>query len=80
MLDDVHRAFIQKRPDAAGSFVDEAWVKVLPNAPASWPGGAEALVVRHEHLPDLIWLKVVGPTTVDVIAATIVVSVVQAYL
>ena len=80
MLDNVHRTSIQKPPDAAGSFVDEAWVKVLPKAPASWPGGAEELVVRHAHLPDLIWLKVVGPMAVDVIAATITVSVAQAYL
>lgn len=80
MLDNVYRASIQKPPEAAGSFVDEAWVKVLPKAPASWPAAAEALVVRHEHLPDLIWLKVVGPTMVDVIAATVTVSVAQAYL
>jgi len=80
LLDDVHMASIQKPPDASGSFVDEAWVKVLPKVPALWPADAEALVVRHEHLPDLIWLKVVGPTAVDVVAATITVSVAQAYL
>lgn len=79
-LDNVHRTSIQKPPDAAGSFVDEAWVRLLPKAPASWPDEAEALIVRHEHLPDLIWLKVVGPTTVEVIAATITVSVAQAHL
>jgi hypothetical protein len=60
MLDNVYRASIQKPPDAAGSFVDEAWVKVLPKAPASWPAAAEALAARHEHLPGLIWLKVLA--------------------
>ena len=47
---------------------------------APWPDGAEGLVVRHEHLPDLFWLKVVGPATVEVVAATITVSVAQAFL
>jgi hypothetical protein len=80
VLDGVYRISVQKPPDPSGSFVDEAWVKVLPKVPKPWPGEAEGLVTRHEHLPDLIWLKVVGPTAIDVVAATIIVSVAQAFL
>jgi hypothetical protein len=76
----VYRISVGKPPDAVGSFVDEARVSLLPQHPALWPDGAEELVRRHENLPNLFWLKVIGPTTVDVVGANLSVSLAHAYL
>ena len=76
----LYRFSVGKPPDANGSFVDEAKVSLLPRAPAFWPDHAEGLVRRHEHLPDLFWFRLIGPTMVDVVAANLSVSIAHAFL
>lgn len=68
-----------KPPEAAGSFVDEFRVTYIPKEDDSWPREIEGrLGPRHSGLPDLVWIRVVGPMSIDAVASTITVLVAQA--
>ncbi|GAB3891154.1 hypothetical protein [Microbispora bryophytorum] len=67
---------MSKPPEASGSFVDECRVTYIPQNASSWPTEIDGrLGPRHGGLPDLVWVRVTGPFTVDVVAATITVFV-----
>ncbi|MFI5527647.1 hypothetical protein ACIA8O_03720 [Kitasatospora sp. NPDC051853] len=53
----------------SGSFVDEISLVHLPKLPHAWPAGAERLVKRFDGLEELVWLRIVGPATVDAVAS-----------
>lgn len=51
-----------------GSFIDEILLDHLPRLPHAWPADATGLVERSPELPELVRLRMVGPSHVDVIA------------
>src|SRR5579859_6013718 len=55
---------IDKPDELEQSFVDEIQVSVLP-ADGAWPDGAERLVRRFPGLPELLWVKLVGPAQIE---------------
>ncbi|MHC3820601.1 hypothetical protein [Streptomyces sp. NBC_00342] len=52
-------------------FVDEISLVHLPKMPRPWPDEATGLVVRFGELPELAWLRIVGPIEVDVVASIV---------
>ncbi|MEV5414432.1 hypothetical protein AB0K60_37050 [Thermopolyspora sp. NPDC052614] len=73
LLEGVRYFSISKGDDIGGSFVDQISVTYLPRVGSPWPEEAEKLVVRFEGLPELYWLRTVGPTEMHAIAAKMVV-------
>lgn len=57
---------LDKPPQLGGSFVDEIKVTRLA-ASDDWPPEAEKMVTRFSGVPDLIWLEVIGPVSINVI-------------
>jgi hypothetical protein len=57
---------IDKSDELEQSFVDEIQVSVLPET-GDWPDGAERLVRRFSGLPELLWVKLVGPAQVELV-------------
>ncbi|MEV4246708.1 hypothetical protein AB0J63_25200 [Streptosporangium canum] len=55
------------RPDAGGDFIDEAVVSDLPRTGA-WPADAHHLLHLHNNDSELVWLKVIGPQEIEMVA------------
>ncbi|MEV4289323.1 hypothetical protein AB0K40_27805 [Nonomuraea bangladeshensis] len=49
-------------------------MRVLLRTARTWPAGADGLVTRFDGLPDLYWLRLVGPTTIMAISAIMTIS------
>jgi hypothetical protein len=62
---------------AEGAFVDKFKVEYIPKTQESWPPGLSRVGQRHTEIPDLVWLVLIGPMSVDVVASTISVSIAQ---
>ncbi|MEU6345978.1 hypothetical protein ABZ883_34065 [Streptomyces sp. NPDC046977] len=56
-----------------GSFIDEILLEHLPQLPHPWPDDAVGLVDRTADLPELVRLRIAGPSEVDVIASCLTV-------
>ncbi|MFJ3304700.1 hypothetical protein ACIPSA_16550 [Streptomyces sp. NPDC086549] len=56
-----------------GSFIDEILLDHLPRLPHAWPADAIGLVERSAELPELVRLRIVGPSQVDVVASCLTV-------
>ncbi|MFF2522722.1 hypothetical protein [Streptomyces liangshanensis] len=52
-------------------FVDEISLVHLPKMPHPWPYEATGLVVRFGGLPELSWLRIIGPIEVNVVASLV---------
>ncbi|MGW0650121.1 hypothetical protein ACWD4T_15080 [Streptomyces umbrinus] len=52
-----------------GSFIDEILVEYLPQLPHPWPDDAIGLIDRSFDLPELVRLRIAGPSEVDVVAS-----------
>jgi hypothetical protein len=52
-----------------GSFIDEILVEYLPRLPHPWPDDAIGLIDRSAALPELVRLRIAGPSEVDVVAS-----------
>ncbi|MFE1801807.1 hypothetical protein ACFW9L_37370 [Streptomyces sp. NPDC059517] len=52
-----------------GSFIDEILVDHLPRLPHPWPDDAIGLIDRSSDLPELVRLRITGPSEVDVVAS-----------
>ncbi|MER6160761.1 hypothetical protein ABT147_35400 [Streptomyces sp. NPDC001868] len=61
---------IGKPPELSG-FVDEISLIHLPKMPHPWPDDVAGRVHRFDEMPELAWLRIVGPTEVDVIASIV---------
>jgi hypothetical protein len=57
---------IDKPDELEQSFVDEIQVSVLPET-GDWPDGVERLVRRFPGLPELFWIKFVGPAQIELV-------------
>ncbi|MER5321942.1 hypothetical protein [Streptosporangium roseum] len=57
-------------PDAGGDFIDEAVVGDLPRTGA-WPADAQHLLHLHNNDSELVWLKLIGPKGIEVVARRI---------
>ncbi|MEV0912270.1 hypothetical protein [Streptomyces hokutonensis] len=66
---------LSKGPGISGYFVDAICVTHLPRTPLPWPEEAAALVRRFDGLEELVWLRLVGPAEIDVIASIVTVYV-----
>ncbi|MFB9681086.1 hypothetical protein [Streptosporangium vulgare] len=77
LLEDVRYFKISKGDDLVSVFVDEVSVLCLPKTSQSWPDGAEGLVTRFDGLPELYWVRIIGPATISAVAAIMTVSVSQ---
>jgi hypothetical protein len=64
---------ISKLEEIEQSFIDEVRVFLLPQEGA-WPEGAEQRVRRFPGLPELIWVRLIGPAEVDVISQVLTIS------
>lgn len=64
-------------PDAA--FVDEIRLEHIAGSESSWPDGLAGLGPRPPGFPDVVWLTIVGPMQVEVVAKTITVAVAEVY-
>ncbi|MGW5654523.1 hypothetical protein [Streptomyces humi] len=56
-----------------GSFIDEILVEYLPRLPHPWPDDAIGLIDRSTDLPELVRLRITGPSEVDVVASRLTV-------
>ncbi|MFE4823866.1 hypothetical protein ACFRFU_47435 [Streptomyces sp. NPDC056704] len=56
-----------------GSFIDEILVEHLPRLPHPWPDDAIGLIDRSSELPELVRLRIAGPSEVDVVASCLTV-------
>ncbi|MET8080508.1 hypothetical protein [Streptomyces sp. NPDC005303] len=54
-------------------FVDEISLVHLPRTPCPWPAETAEMVGRFGGLPELAWLRIVGPVEVDVVASGVTV-------
>ncbi|HEX6521996.1 MAG TPA: hypothetical protein VF070_18620 [Streptosporangiaceae bacterium] len=70
---------LEKGPELGGSFVDSVEAIYLPPLDQPWPLDAEKRVRRFSGLPSLIWLKIVGPTPIDVICESMSVTCEPSY-
>jgi hypothetical protein len=55
------------------SFIDEISLTHLPKLPLPWPAEAVGRLERTEDLPELAWLRIMGPIEVDAVAAIVTV-------
>lgn len=55
------------RPNVGGDFIDEAVVRDLPRTGA-WPADAYHLLHLHNNDSELVWLRVIGPQEIEVVA------------
>jgi hypothetical protein len=55
------------RPDVGGDFINEAVVRNLPRTGA-WPADAHHLLHLHTNDCALVWLKVIGPQEIEILA------------
>ncbi|MFF1838001.1 hypothetical protein ACFVXE_27905 [Streptomyces sp. NPDC058231] len=69
-LANVHYVSVAKGADLHG-FVDEISLIHLPKMPQLWPDEAADMVGRFGGLPELAWLRIVGPIGVDVVASLV---------
>lgn len=74
LLEDVRHVTVDKGPDIESSFIDEITLIPLLRSATTWPVEADGLVTRFDGLPDLYWLRLVGPTTITVISAIMTIS------
>ncbi|MGW5154800.1 hypothetical protein ACWEPN_04875 [Nonomuraea wenchangensis] len=74
LLEDVRHVTVGKGPDIESSFIDEIILTPLLRTARTWPAGADGLVTRLDGLPDLYWLRLVGPTTIMAISAIMTIS------
>ncbi|MGW0810628.1 hypothetical protein [Nonomuraea sp. NPDC002799] len=77
LLEDVRHVALGKGPDLESSLVDEVTLTPLLRTAATWPAEADALVTRFDGLPDLYWLRLVGPATITAVGAIITISTSQ---
>jgi len=59
--------------DSAGDwndFIDEIPVRRLPRS-GSWPPEARHLLQHHNNDSDLLWIKLTGPTQIEIVARTL---------
>lgn len=66
---------LSKGPGLSGCFVDAISVIHLPRTPLPWPEEAAAFVRRFDGLEELVWLRLVGPAEIDVVASIMTVYV-----
>ncbi|MFE6845673.1 hypothetical protein [Streptomyces sp. NPDC057686] len=71
-LSGVRYVSVAKGADLHG-FVDDACLIHLPKMPHAWPDEAVGMVGRFGGLPELAWLRIVGPVEVDVVASVVTV-------
>ncbi|WP_329260860.1 hypothetical protein OIE43_35540 [Streptomyces pseudovenezuelae] len=71
-LGGVRYVSVAKDSDVEG-FVDEISLMHLPRTPWPWPAETAAMVGRFGGLPELAWLRIVGPVEVDVVASIVTV-------
>lgn len=58
-----------------GALVDDIRVVHLSSDGAEWPPGVEKFVRPFPGLPELVWIRIIGPVEVNVIASLIGLSV-----
>ena len=73
-LEQVHYFLLAKPPKMGGSFLDDIAVHYLPNDGRSWPKEADGLVVPFPGLPELVYISLIGPTSLKVVAPVLVVA------
>ncbi|WP_329262468.1 hypothetical protein OG223_45475 [Streptomyces sp. NBC_01478] len=56
------------------AFFDRLTVVHLPASGSPWPEEAEGFVTRFENLPELVWVRLVGPVEIDVVGSMLTVS------
>ena len=57
-------------PGDWNDFVDEITVRRLPRTGA-WPPGARHLLQHHSNDSDLLWMRLTGPTQIEIVARTL---------
>ncbi|MET7355914.1 hypothetical protein [Streptomyces mirabilis] len=72
-LSSLHYVSVSKPPEISGCFIDAISLIHLPKTPRPWPGDAAGRVRRFDGLPELAWLRVLGPADVDVMASIVTV-------
>ncbi|MFF4985568.1 hypothetical protein ACFY19_00180 [Streptosporangium saharense] len=77
LFEDVLHFSMSKGTDLEGAFVDEISVSYLPRNDQPWPPGPEKLVPRFDGLPQLYWVRIIGPAMLTVIAPIMNVTVPQ---
>lgn len=60
-------------PKLGGAFIDEIALTHLPTLPAPWSADAVDRLERTKDLPELVWLRIIGPVGVDAVASTVTV-------
>ena len=72
-LEQVRYFTMEKPAELEQSFVDDFQIFLLPQS-GDWPDGAEQRVQRFPGLPELVWIRMIGPAEVDVISSILTVA------
>ncbi|MFF7886235.1 hypothetical protein ACH40F_32275 [Streptomyces sp. NPDC020794] len=72
-LSNFHYVSVSKPPEISGCFIDAISLIHLPKTPHPWPGDAASRVRRFDGLPELAWLRILGPAEVDAMASIVTV-------
>ncbi|MBK3580552.1 hypothetical protein JHN63_43575, partial [Streptomyces sp. MBT65] len=68
-LEGVRYLAVANATSVDGVFVDRLSVVHLPSWGSPWPQGAEEFVTRFPGLPELVWVRLVGPVEIDVVGS-----------
>ena len=60
-------------PGDWNDFTDEISVRRLPRT-GSWPPEARHLLHHHNNDSDLLWIRLIGPTRIEIVARTLAVG------
>ncbi|GAA0978232.1 hypothetical protein GCM10009555_040840 [Acrocarpospora macrocephala] len=71
-LEGLYHLSVSKLPESSVCFVDEILVRHLPELPHPWPDGPTS-VRRFPGQTELVWLRVVGPMEIEVVASILTV-------
>jgi hypothetical protein len=66
-----------KPPQMSESFADDISVHYLANDGRAWPEDADRLVTPFRGLPELVYISLVGPTSLKVVASVLVLAKTQ---
>jgi hypothetical protein len=73
-LESVRHLSVGNQVAIESAFADQLSVIHLPASGNPWPEEAERLVTRFANLPELVWVRLVGPVEVDVVAQILTIS------
>jgi hypothetical protein len=73
-LERIYYLQMTKPPQLSESFIDDLAVHYLPNDGRAWPSAADGLVTPFPGIPELVYISLVGPTSITAVASVLVIA------